>query len=140
MKRRFILAASLLAAIAILATAGTVADENSGDAEAAEPGQPCLNRRDIRNFDAMDNEHVYAEAGGGRRYLFTMEKGCFGLRGANAIGISDTTSRICANSQATITYREAARTLRRCRIRNIETVENKDAARALLAARRQASE
>jgi hypothetical protein len=116
------------------AAAQTAAEQ----ADSAETSPVCLSSRDIRNFDALADDFVYVEGGSSNRYLFTMDRGCFGLRNANVIAVSDTTSRLCSNSFGRITYREAGRSLRYCRIRSIERVTDKDSARALVKAAREA--
>ncbi len=120
----------------LIAPAYTAEDEDEGaTADADGSAAVCVFTRNISNFDALDNEHVFVQARRDENYLFTLDRGCFGLRSANVIAISDTTSRVCSNSLGRLTYREMGSGLRYCRIRNIEAVADKDAARALVKAR-----
>ena len=126
---------TLTSAIVIVANP-IVAEEAADQTQAAESERVCVFARDIDNFDALDNRHVYVEGRRDQQYLFSLDPGCFGLRSANVIAISDTTSRVCSNSFGRLTYREAGTGLRYCRIRDIEVVADKDAARALVQARK----
>ena len=127
----------VMAAIALIMVASSyAAEEADEEAEAEESERVCVYTRDIDSFDALDDRHVYVEARRDQQYLFTLDGGCFGLRSANVIAISDTTSRICSNSFGRLTYREMGTGLRYCRIRDIEVVADKDAARTLVKARR----
>ena len=126
---------TLASAIVIVANP-VVAEEAAEQAQAAESERVCVFARDIDNFDALDNRYVYVEARRDQQYLFTLDPGCFGLRSANVIAISDTTSRVCSNSFGRLTYRERGTGLRYCRIRDIEMVADKAAARALVQARK----
>ena len=127
----------LIVTAAVTAIGLSTAHADEHDAEETEAERVCVYTRDIDNFDALDNRHVYVEARRDQRYLFTLDGGCFGLRSANVIAISDTTSRVCSNSFGRLSYREMGSSLRYCRIRDIEAVVDKDAARALVKARKE---
>ena len=105
--------------------------------EGTDVQQVCLYSRDIDNFDALDNDHVYVETRGDGSYLFTMDRSCFGLRSANVIAVSDTSSRICSTSLARISYREVGAGLQYCRVRDIQVVPDKDGARAIVKSRKE---
>ena len=102
--------------------------------ESATEEKACFNRRQVRSFDGLSDEHVYIKEGANDHFLLTMRNRCSGLRDARGIGIKDTMSRICSNSFAEIIYRDMGR-MQRCRIGDIERVENKDDAEALVAER-----
>jgi hypothetical protein len=106
------------------------------DIEGAAPPaeETCFNVRDIRSFDALDDRHIYARGRADNHYLFTMLGVCPGLEGAFRIAISDTFSRVCSLSSATVTYRGFTR-LETCRIGTVEAVEDKAAAEALVESR-----
>jgi len=95
----------------------------------------CFNVRDVRNFDAIRDRYVYVEGRRGEHYLLTMFTQCFGLRSALGIAISNDFNRVCSNSSATITYREFGQ-LESCRIRAVESVEDKAAAEQIVELRR----
>jgi len=98
----------------------------------------CLSDYDIRSFNAIDDEFMYVEGRGDAHYLFTMQRGCIGLRSASVIGIPDQPGRICSNSLDEVIYRDISRGQTSCRILNIERVNSREEARELAEARRQA--
>jgi len=101
----------------------------------AEPG--CFSVRRVRNFSPLSDEALYVDGGGGNHLLLTMDRNCFGLRNAQGIAIDNHMDRVCSNSQARITYRGVGRSLESCRIRTVEAVEDRVAARTIAEARRQ---
>jgi hypothetical protein len=109
----------------------TVLDDAQSE-EAQE--RVCFYNRQVRNFDGLSDRFVYVEASGGKNYLLTMRNHCSGLSNARGIAIRDTTNRVCDNGFAEILFRDLGR-MQRCRIGEIEPVQNKDAARALVAER-----
>jgi hypothetical protein len=70
-----------------------------------------------------------------------MQRNCRNLRDATGIAIKDATSRVCAEGFGEIIYRDrmGGRRLESCGIENIESVESKEDARAIAAARADAS-
>ncbi len=101
----------------------------------AKPG--CFSVRRVRNFSPLSDEALYVDGGGGTHLLLTMDRNCFGLRNAQGIAIDNHMDRVCSNSQARITYRGVGRSLESCRIRTVEAVEDRAAARTIAEARRQ---
>ncbi len=114
------------------------AEEATDDADAEEGTERvCVNKRTISSFDAIDDQHVYIKATGNKHFLFTMQRRCFGLRGAQGIGIKDTMSSVCSGSFGEIVYRDMGRRLESCRIDTIERVASKDDAKGLVEDRKQ---
>jgi hypothetical protein len=111
---------------------GRQAANDASSDEASE--RVCFNNRQVRNFDALNDRHVYVEASGKKNYLLTMRNPCNGLRNAHGIAVRNATSRVCDNGFAEIIYEELGR-LQRCRIGTIERVENKKEAKAVVAER-----
>ncbi len=114
--------------ILILALSATsvFADEAENEAEEEEATKRvCVNKRNINSFDATDDQHIYIRATGNKHFLFTMQRRCFGLRGAHGIGVKDTMSRVCSNSFDEIVYRDMGR-VQSCRIDTIESVTSKE--------------
>jgi hypothetical protein len=93
---------------------------------------------DIRSFSPLYDEFIYVEGRRDAHYLFTMHRGCLGLRSANAIGIPDEPGRICSNSLDEVIYMDISRGQTSCRILDIEQVSSRDEARELAEVRRQA--
>ena len=122
----------LLALVGQLATANEEATETD---EAKE--RICVNTRIVRSFDALTDQYVYVKEGSDKHYLFTMRTRCLNL--SDAIGITfkeSVGSRICADGFGEIVYRDrlGGRRLASCPVGNIERVESKDDAKAIVAA------
>ncbi len=101
----------------------------------AEPG--CFSVRRIRDFSPLSDEALYVDGGGGNHLLLTMSRSCFGLRNARGgIAIDSPSDRVCSNSQADVAYRGIGRSLESCRIRTVEAVEDRAAARTIAELRR----
>ena len=101
----------------------------------AEPG--CFSVRRVRKFSPLSNRALYIDGGGSNHVLLTRDRNCFSLRSAEDIAIDNHTDRVCSRSQARGTYRGVGRSLESCRIRTVEAVENRAAARTIAEARRQ---
>lgn len=113
--------------------------EHAGDESLGASGRVCVNVRDIRSFDAIDDRTIYVNANGPRKHLlFTMDGGCVGLRSAQTIAVKNTLNSVCSNSSGEVIYRDLDRSLESCRIRNIETVASEDDAEDLVKDRREA--
>ena len=97
----------------------------------------CINSNLVRNFDGLDDQHVFVEERSKQYYLLTMRHRCSGLRNAQAIGLKDATSRICSGGLGEVVFRERGIGPDSCRIDMIERVENKDEARAIVNEREQ---
>ena len=106
-----------------------VADEHASE-EAAE--KVCIKSDLVRNFDALDDQHVFIQERSRNYYLLTMRNRCAGLRHAQVIALSDTTSRICSGGFGELYFRESGIGRLNCRIDTIEPVENKDEAHAIV--------
>jgi hypothetical protein len=113
------------------------ADE-AKEAKEAKDERVCVNSRSIRSFDGLSDKYVFIEERSKTYFLMTMRSQCNGLRSANGIMIQDTTSKVCSDGFAEIRYRDRGMGMRRCRIGKIESVESKDAAKALVAERKDA--
>ena len=108
-----------------------------GHEDIAADEKVCISSNLVRNFDGLDDRHVFVEERTKNYYLLTMRHRCNGLRNANAIGLKDTTSRICSGGFGEVVFRERGIGPNKCRIETIERVENKDEARAIIAEREQ---
>ena len=126
--------------ILILALSATSAFADEAESEAEEEKaaeRVCVNKRNINSFDTIDDQHVYIKVTGNKHFLFTMQRKCFGLRGANGIGIKDTMSKVCSKSFGEIVYRDMGR-LQSYRIDTIESVASKENAKGLVEDRKDA--
>ncbi len=122
-----------------MSAASAFADEAEDEAdEEGATERVCVNRRNIHSFDAIDDQHVYIKANGNNHFLFTMQRRCFGLRGANGIGVKDTMSRGCSGGFGEIVDHDMKRRLESCRIDTIERVASKDDAEGLVNDRKEA--
>ena len=95
----------------------------------------CFYVREVRSFDALNNEFVFIEGRSDEMFLLTMFPNCIGLRDSFEIAIQSRMSRVCSNSSADIRYRGVDRRLERCQIVKVEKVDDKAAAEALAEAR-----
>lgn len=120
------------ASVLVLTLLGACA-AGDGPGRAARP--VCLNDYDIRSFNPIDAEFLYVEGRAKSHYLFTLQRGCPGVRSASVIGIWDEPGRICANSMDEVLYREFGQGPSSCRILDIEQVSSREEARALARAR-----
>jgi hypothetical protein len=114
------------------------AGDRTGQAAVDRSEPVCLSDYDIRSFSPLYDEFIYVEGLRDARYLFTMQRGCLGLRSAEAIGIPDQPGRICSNSLDDVIYMDISRGQTSCRILDIEQVSSRDEARELAEVRRQA--
>ncbi len=128
-----------LSVVMALGSGKTLAQDDDSDdvtridvTDAPPPAEEaCFNVRAVRSFDAITDMYIYVRARRDEHYLLTMFSGCFGLRGALGIGISNVFSRVCSNDNATIVYRDFGRR-ETCRIRRVESVSSKEAAEELV--------
>jgi hypothetical protein len=72
-----------------------------GDTPAAllEEGEPVISipaADAIRDFHALDNEHVMLELEAGQHYLLTLNRQCVGLRWARHVGVTASQNTIWA--------------------------------------------
>ena len=124
----------------VLATASPAlhaADE--AGAEQAPDEKVCLNSNLVRNFDALSDEHIFVEERNKEFYLLTMRNRCFDLRHAHTIALKDVSSRICSDGFGEVIYRTTLTgPFESCFIDTVEKVDNKNAAKELVAARQDA--
>jgi len=127
-----------IASLLILSIAApALADEHEQEVAEETEEKICISSNLVRNFDGLDDQHVFVEERSKQYYLLTMRHRCNGLRHAQAIGLKDTTSRICSGGFGEVVFRERGIGPNTCRIEMIERVENKDEARAIIAEREQ---
>lgn len=103
------------------------------DGGQSNPRGECFDIRQVRDWDALDNRHLYIEVSAKKRYLLTLFSECRGIRFAQAIALSNQTGRVCRSDLGTVTFRDGQRTAR-CTIVDIQSVADREAARALLEA------
>ena len=135
MNYRHLIVLGLAISLSGPALAADEAENEEATEDAIADEKVCLNPGQVRNFDALTDEHVFVEESGREYYLLTLKHRCFGLKHANAIAFKDTMSRICSNGFSDIVHRDMGRSFQSCRIGTIEPVENKEAAEALIAER-----
>ena len=122
-------------AVAIMAQDDGVIEETiSADAPPPEPA--CFSIRNITNYRALNNQFLLIEGRQDNNYLLTLGRACFGVRNADNIAISNHTDRVCANSQAKVTYARFGE-VDECMITQIESVADRETAEMLVERRRQ---
>lgn len=122
-------------AVALMAQDGDVVEEPiSMDAPPPEPA--CFSIRNIGNFNALSNQFLLIESRRDNYFLLTLGRACFGIRNAQNIAVSNNTDRVCANSQAKVTYARFGE-VDECMIVQVESVADRDSAKMLVERRRQ---
>jgi hypothetical protein len=133
-----------LAALLVLTTALAQDDADPPPQVDITGGPPpseeaCFFVRNIRSFSSFDDRHIYLEGRRSEHFLLTMYPGCIGLSGAIDIALSNELNRVCSIDSATVTYRALGQ-LQTCNVRQVEAVEDRDAAKALAEFRKRAAE
>ena len=101
----------------------------------------CVSARNIRSFNAIDDQHIYVSAyGSNKHFLLTMQRRCLGLRSANTIAVRDTSSRVCSNSFGAIIYRQMGRGTETCNVDTVEALVSRQDAWSLIDERKRAKE
>lgn len=98
----------------------------------------CLSNYDMRSFSPIDNEFIYVEGRGENHYLFTMQRGCLGIRSAEVFAIPDRPGRICSHSFDRVLYQDLSREQAVCRVLDIEQIGSREEAKELAKVRREA--
>ena len=132
-RRACLLLLSLMTVAAVPGCAST--DESTADPYAIDPSAECVQIRQVRNWGALDNEHVWLEASGRRQYLVTLWAPCPGIRFAQVIALKNAGSRICPNDFGSVLFDDAGRTMR-CPIGNVEPVGSRGEAEAIVEERK----
>jgi hypothetical protein len=134
----------VLLLLSLVASPLAIAQDQSDEAAQEDDGEErvCIYSRNVRTFDAIDDQHIYVREGSDKHYLLTMKNRCFNLRSALGIAFKDTSSRTCSDGFGEIVYRDRmggpGRRQESCRIGTIERVESKDDAEAIVDARKEA--
>ena len=122
----------LLSLIAMAGVPGCAStDESTADPYAIDPSVNCVHIRQVRNWGAIDDEHVWLEASGRRQYLVTLWTRCPGLRFAQVIALKNAGNRICPNDFGSVLFDDAGQAMR-CQIDNIELVGSRGEAEAIV--------
>ena len=127
---------SLLSLIALASVTGCASTEaGSDDPYALDPSANCVRIRQVRNFDAIDDEHLWLEVSGRRQFLVTLWARCPGIRFAQVIALNNAGGRICPNDFGTVLFDDAGQAMS-CQIDNVELVGSRSEAEAIVADRR----
>jgi hypothetical protein len=128
--------------MSVLGLAGAALAVGAGCATApAQTGSSddrgCFRVSEINAITPLDDQHVFVKLSASRYQLFTVDMPCAGLEKARTIGIADASSstRICGDGTATISFAYPAVGPTRCRIRRVEPVASKAEALELIEAR-----
>ena len=130
---RYSLCLSLLSLIAV--GSGCTTTPGADDPYALDPRENCVRIRTVRNWDALDDEHIWVEANGARQYLMTLWARCPGIRFTQVIALSNASGRICPNDFGSVLYDDGGQAMR-CQIGNVEPVGSRSEAEAIIADRR----
>lgn len=94
----------------------------------------------VNGYSVIDRRHVVLDGIGTRHYLATLRRDCPSLTGGIRIATSFPSTGTVFNPSLEYLVTGDRRTGERCYIRTLEEVESRDAARALIEARREAAE
>ncbi len=95
----------------------------------------CIDRREISSISPLDDQHAFVKLGASHYYLFTMDKGCRGLKLARAVAIEGSAARVCGDGVGLLSFEDRTVGLMRCRVERIESVADRNAALELIDAR-----
>ena len=102
----------------------------------AGPERTCVQTRKIRSIGALESDrYAFAAVGAGHYYLLSVESGCLGLRFARGLAVAGGEPRVCDDGFGFLVFVDPDQGSRRCRIEDIDAVEDKATARELIAAR-----
>lgn len=110
-------------------------DESAADPYAIDPTVDCVRIRQVRNWDAIDDEHLWLEVSGRRQYLVTLWARCPGIRFAQLIALNNASGRICPNDFGSVLFDDSGQTMR-CQIGNVELVGSRGEAESIVADRK----
>ncbi|MEE4163141.1 MAG: DUF6491 family protein [Woeseiaceae bacterium] len=116
---------------ALVTTGGCASTETTTDPYASDPSANCVRIRSVRNWNAIDDDHLWLEVSGKRQYLLTLWSRCPGIRYARTIALSNAGGRICPSDFGSVTFADAG-TLTRCQIEDVELVGSLGEAEAIV--------
>lgn len=134
--------AALGIALGVTLSSGSVwAEEDSANAEDGASEKTCFWLRNINDFRAIDNRHVWVRGPTRKnQYLLTLFQNCTGVRFTEHIALDTRpTNRLCSNGNEHLTVLDGSFS-QRCLISNVERVETIKQARELVQARKDAKE
>jgi len=96
----------------------------------------CLHASTLRNFRTLSSQHILFQYDSKTFFLMTMQRSCFGLRETFRIH-PGRTGKACSNRNDEIMYEDKIGGAKSCKIDLIDTVESRDAAKALIKQRKE---
>ncbi len=126
-----------LLAVAVVAGLGLAGCASSQPTDAASAtDRVCVRVQQINSYEPIGDHHVVIKVSVSKRYLLTLEEICTGLNFARGITIADTSTQVCNDGFSFLAFQQPGHGARRCRIINLEEVENREAAEALVESRK----
>lgn len=126
-----------LLAVAVAAGLGLTGCTSSQPTDAASAAdRVCVRVKQINSYEPIGDHHVVIKVSVNKRYLLTLEEICTGLNFARGIAIADASTRVCNDGFSFLAFQQQGHGARRCRIINLEEVENSEAAEALVESRK----
>ena len=105
--------------------------DSTADPYAIDPTVNCVRIRQVRNWNAIDDEHLWLEVSGRRQFLVTLWARCPGIRFAQVIALNNASGRICPNDFGSVLFDDAGQAMR-CQIGNIELVGSRGEAESIV--------
>ncbi|ANO52646.1 DUF6491 family protein [Woeseia oceani] len=125
-------------ATALLLLAAACANQSSNPSMADGADRTCINVHSINGFSSLSDRELLVTASVKDHYLFTVDGHCPGLRDAHSIKVVDSVNRICNDGFGRVVFEDRSFGPQSCRVNSIEQVMNRDEAREIVTARRDA--
>ena len=101
----------------------------------ASDTRDCVYIHQINAYEAIDDQHLVVKISAARYHLVTVDHGCPGLTVSRYALIREPSTRLCGDGFSFIKFEHPTIGLTRCRILDMEPVEDVDAARKLVESR-----
>lgn len=105
--------------------------------KAREQQSICLYASTMRDFSVLSSSHILIKYDRKNYYLMTMKRSCFGLRNTSRMYPSRS-SKVCGGRRDEISFEDKLGGVETCMVDNIDHVESRDAAKALIKERKEA--
>lgn len=125
-------------AATLLLLASACANQNATSSMADNADRTCINVHSINSFSSLSDRELLVTASVKDHYLLTVDGYCPGLRDAHSVAVIDSLNRICNDGFGRVVFEDRSFGPQSCRVNSIEPVMNRDEAREIVTARRDA--
>ena len=103
--------------------------------EAASDTRDCVYIHQINAYEAIDDQHLVVKISAARYHLVTVDRGCPGLTVSRYGLVKEPSTRICGDGFSFMKFEHPTIGLTRCRILDMEPVEDVAEAKELVESR-----